>query len=58
MVVAPSANGPAETAGIAPGDKLIAIDGVKTETMGLYDAASALQGPEGRCDLRNLKYKV
>mmetsp|Transcript_13517 Transcript_13517/g.22846 ORF Transcript_13517/g.22846 Transcript_13517/m.22846 type:complete len:491 (-) Transcript_13517:1208-2680(-) len=47
VVVAPSANGPAETAGIAPGDKLIAIDGVKTETMGLYDAASALQGPEG-----------
>jgi len=46
VVVAPAADGPAEKAGIKPGDRLIAIDGVKTETMGLYDAATALQGPE------------
>jgi len=46
VVVAPAAGGPAEMAGILPGDRLVAIDGVQTDTMGLYDAATALQGPE------------
>mmetsp|Transcript_44173 Transcript_44173/g.84432 ORF Transcript_44173/g.84432 Transcript_44173/m.84432 type:complete len:471 (+) Transcript_44173:151-1563(+) len=47
VVVAPSNGGPAELAGILPGDSLESIAGVKTESMGLYDAAMYLQGPEG-----------
>eukprot|EP00249_Psilotum_nudum_P009873 c22205_g1_i1 orf=60-1730(+) len=46
VVVAPVAGGPAERAGIVPGDVILAIDGADTQGMGLYDAAQRLQGPE------------
>jgi len=46
-VVTPREGGPAEKAGIKAGDKLISIDGTNTDSMGLYDAAQFLQGPEG-----------
>ena len=48
VVVTPREGGPAEKAGIQAGDTLISIAGVNTDTMGLYDAAQYLQGPEGR----------
>eukprot|EP00898_Chlorokybus_atmophyticus_P007017 jgi/Chlat1/7316/Chrsp58S09139 len=44
-VVAPVVGGPADRAGIAPGDAILNIDGVDTTGMGLYDAAQRLQGP-------------
>jgi len=47
-VVSPNQGSPAEKAGIQPGDALLSIGGKSTATMGLYDAASELQGPEGR----------
>jgi len=46
-VVSPNQGSPAEKAGIQPGDALLSIGGKSTATMGLYDAASELQGPEG-----------
>jgi len=45
VVVAPVMGGPAARAGVAPGDVILAIDGVPTSGMGLYDAARRLQGP-------------
>eukprot|EP00899_Mesostigma_viride_P011847 jgi/Mesvir1/20663/Mv14878-RA.2 len=46
-VVAPAAGSPAERAGLAPGDALLAIDGAATEGLTLYDAAQKLQGDVG-----------
>ncbi|XP_057847497.2 carboxyl-terminal-processing peptidase 2, chloroplastic isoform X2 [Cryptomeria japonica] len=46
MVVSPVAGGPADRAGIMPGDIISAINGTSTQGMGLYDAAERLQGPE------------
>jgi C-terminal processing protease CtpA/Prc len=46
--VSPNQGSPAEKAGIQPGDALLSIGGKSTATMGLYDVASELQGPEGR----------
>ncbi|KAL3692084.1 hypothetical protein R1sor_005735 [Riccia sorocarpa] len=45
VVVSPVSGGPAGRAGITPGDLILAIDGVATHGMGLYDAAQRLQGP-------------
>ncbi|BBN14313.1 carboxyl-terminal processing protease [Marchantia polymorpha subsp. ruderalis] len=45
VVVSPVSGGPAGRAGILPGDVILAIDGVATQGMGLYDAARRLQGP-------------
>ncbi|CAM6118215.1 unnamed protein product [Calypogeia fissa] len=45
VVVSPVLGGPAGRAGIVPGDVILAIDGVSTKGMGLYDAARRLQGP-------------
>ncbi|KAL2621949.1 hypothetical protein R1flu_002154 [Riccia fluitans] len=45
VVVSPVSGGPAGRAGILPGDLILAIDGVATHGMGLYDAAQRLQGP-------------
>jgi len=45
VVVAPVSGGPAARAGVLPGDLIMAIDGVPTHGMGLYDAAQRLQGP-------------
>eukprot|EP00271_Cylindrocystis_brebissonii_P013106 TRINITY_DN326_c0_g1_i1.p1 TRINITY_DN326_c0_g1~~TRINITY_DN326_c0_g1_i1.p1 ORF type:complete len:629 (-),score=96.52 TRINITY_DN326_c0_g1_i1:216-2102(-) len=45
VVVSPVTGGPADLAGVAPGDIIRAIDGMPTAGMGLYDAAQRLQGP-------------
>ncbi|KAK6117371.1 hypothetical protein DH2020_048889 [Rehmannia glutinosa] len=39
--------GPANRAGVLSGDLILAIDDTSTESMGIYDAADRLQGPEG-----------
>lgn len=46
VVIAPVVGGPAERAGVLPGDVISRIDGTPTKGMGLYDAAQRLQGPE------------
>ncbi|KAG0560248.1 hypothetical protein M758_10G160500 [Ceratodon purpureus] len=43
VVVSPVSGGPAARAGVVPGDLIMAIDGVPTHGMGLYDAARRLQ---------------
>ncbi|GAQ77612.1 Peptidase S41 family protein [Klebsormidium nitens] len=45
VVVTPVTGGPADKAGVQPGDAILAIDDTTTEGMGLYDAAQRLQGP-------------
>ena len=47
QVITPSAGGPAERAGIAPRDTLVAIDERKLAGLTLYDAGEMLQGAEG-----------
>ncbi|XP_010264804.1 PREDICTED: carboxyl-terminal-processing peptidase 2, chloroplastic [Nelumbo nucifera] len=47
VVISSSPGGPANRAGITSGDVILAIDKTSTETIGLYDAADRLQGPEG-----------
>ncbi|KAL5542454.1 hypothetical protein UlMin_010164 [Ulmus minor] len=47
VVISASPGGPANRAGISSGDIIMAIDEASTETMGIYDAADRLQGPEG-----------
>lgn len=46
IVISPVVGGPADRAGVMPGDKILAINGTSTQGMGLYDAAEQLQGPE------------
>ncbi|MCO5598141.1 hypothetical protein L7F22_052233 [Adiantum nelumboides] len=46
VVIAPVIGGPAERAGIVPGDIISDIDGMSTNGLGLYDVAQRLQGPE------------
>ncbi len=46
-MVTPSPGGPAERAGIAPHDALVAINGRPLAGLTLYDAGEMLQGPEG-----------
>ena len=43
----PAPGGPADTAGIKPGDVIAAIDGRPTRGLSLYEAADLLQGAEG-----------
>ncbi|XP_062166750.1 carboxyl-terminal-processing peptidase 2, chloroplastic-like isoform X2 [Alnus glutinosa] len=47
LVISAAPGGPANRAGILTGDVIVAIDDTSTETMGIYDAAERLQGPEG-----------
>lgn len=47
VVISAAPGGPASRAGILPGDVILAIDDANTESMGIYDAADILQGPEG-----------
>ncbi|KAK4266249.1 hypothetical protein QN277_027199 [Acacia crassicarpa] len=47
VVISASPGGPAFRAGVLSGDVILAIDDTSTESMGLYDAAERLQGPEG-----------
>lgn len=43
VVISSSPGGPADRAGIMPGDVILSIDDTRTELMGLYDAAERLQ---------------
>lgn len=43
VVISSSPGGPADRAGIMPGDVILSIDDTRTELMGLYDAAELLQ---------------
>ncbi|KAK9664748.1 hypothetical protein RND81_14G065000 [Saponaria officinalis] len=47
VVISAAPGGPASRAGILPGDIIMAIDNANTQSMGIYDAADMLQGPEG-----------
>ncbi|XP_031251666.1 carboxyl-terminal-processing peptidase 2, chloroplastic [Pistacia vera] len=47
VVISATPGGPANRAGILSGDVILAIDDTSTESMGIYDAAERLQGPEG-----------
>ncbi|KAL3828315.1 hypothetical protein ACJIZ3_017117 [Penstemon smallii] len=47
VVISAAPGGPANRAGISSGDLILAIDNISTESMGIYDAAELLQGPEG-----------
>jgi carboxyl-terminal processing protease len=47
VVVAPIADAPAERAGVAAGDRLLAIDGASTKEMGLTEAIRRLKGSAG-----------
>ncbi|KAL5068264.1 hypothetical protein RYX36_019151 [Vicia faba] len=47
VVISASPGGPAYRAGVLSGDVILAIDDMSTESLGLYDAADRLQGPDG-----------
>ncbi|XP_058752571.1 carboxyl-terminal-processing peptidase 2, chloroplastic [Vicia villosa] len=47
VVISASPGGPAYRAGVSSGDVILAIDDMSTESLGLYDAADRLQGPDG-----------
>ncbi|KAG7547136.1 C-terminal-processing peptidase S41A [Arabidopsis suecica] len=47
VVISAAPGGPANRAGISPGDIILGIDNTTTETLTIYDAAQMLQGPEG-----------
>ncbi|XP_073105847.1 carboxyl-terminal-processing peptidase 2, chloroplastic isoform X2 [Elaeis guineensis] len=47
VVISSSPGGPANKAGVVPGDVILAIDDTSTEDMDIYDAADRLQGAEG-----------
>ncbi|XVF28499.1 hypothetical protein REPUB_Repub15cG0034400 [Reevesia pubescens] len=46
VVISAAPGGPANRAGISSGDIILEIDNASTESMGIYDAAERLQGPE------------
>lgn len=46
-MVTPAPGGPADRAGLAAGDIIVAIDGKLTNGASLYDAGDMLQGAEG-----------
>ncbi|KAK1266995.1 hypothetical protein QJS04_geneDACA000066 [Acorus gramineus] len=47
VVMSTTPEGPANRAGIIPGDMILAINDSSTENMDIYDAADLLQGSEG-----------
>ncbi|KAG5566255.1 hypothetical protein RHGRI_002007 [Rhododendron griersonianum] len=47
VAISASPGGPANKAGILSGDVILKIGDTSTESMGIYDAAERLQGPEG-----------
>lgn len=46
-VIAPLAGSPAEAAGIVARDRILAIDGVNTDSLSLDEAAARMRGPKG-----------
>jgi len=46
-IVRPLEGQPAETAGVKPGDIVIAVDGESIEGLGLYEAIALIRGPQG-----------
>jgi C-terminal processing protease CtpA/Prc len=44
VVIAPAPGGPAERAGIRPGDEIVAIDGQQTSSLSLYAAGGRAGG--------------
>ncbi len=46
-VVAPLAGSPADRAGILPQDRILAINGIPTQSMSLDEAAERMRGPSG-----------
>ncbi|GIL83722.1 hypothetical protein Vretimale_10517 [Volvox reticuliferus] len=46
-VVTPAEGGPADRAGVRPGDVILAVDGKPTTGISLYEASDLLQGPPG-----------
>ncbi|CAN8325016.1 unnamed protein product [Cochlearia groenlandica] len=47
VVISAAPGGPANRAGVSPGDVILGIDNTTTESLTIYDAAQMLQGPEG-----------
>ncbi len=46
-VIAPIAGSPAETAGLQPRDRIMAIDGIPTRELTIEEAANRMRGPTG-----------
>jgi len=46
-IVSPLKESPAEKAGILPGDVIVLIDGIGTDTESLYDSIGRIKGPAG-----------
>ena len=47
LVVAPAPGGPAERAGLRPGDELLRVGATSLAPLSVYEAANLLQGPAG-----------
>lgn len=47
VIVAPIAGGPAEAAGIRPGDQILAVNGQSIEGLSLLEAVAIIRGPKG-----------
>jgi carboxyl-terminal processing protease len=47
IIVAPIAGGPAEAAGIRPGDQILGVDGESIEGLSVLEAVALIRGPKG-----------
>jgi carboxyl-terminal processing protease len=47
VIVAPIAGGPAETAGIRPGDQILGVNGESIEGLSVLEAVALIRGPKG-----------
>jgi len=57
-IVAPLKDSPAERAGLLPGDKVFAIDGIETALLSLNDAVKKIRGPKGSTVVLNVLHKI